>query len=314
MRDNAPTLKMGVETMDTLSLTGKVAIVTGSGRGLGLAFARALAGAGAAVLVNDIDAATAEAAAASIREAGGMAVAQAGAVGPTETAERLVERAVAEFGRLDILCANAGILRDKVLWNMSDEDFDAVIHTHLRGTFTCARAAVRQMRAQAQGGRVLLVGSPAGQRGNFGQGNYAAAKAGIAAMARTWSMECARSGITVNAIVPVAWTQMVASIPAMAPIAQALERGEPIPADIRQRMGLGLPEDVAPLITFLASDRAAQVTGQCIGLGGDKLALWSHPQELRAAFQAGGWTAEDIAAVWSSTVGQELQSVGVPLE
>lgn len=299
--------------MDPLSLKGKVAIVTGSGRGLGLAFARALAGAGAAVLVNDIDAATAEAAAASIREAGGVAAAQAGAVGPTATADLLVERAVAEFGRLDILCANAGILRDKVLWNMSDEDFDAVIHTHLRGSFTCARAAVRQMRAQEQGGRVVLIGSPAGQRGNFGQGNYAAAKAGIAAMARTWSMECARSGITVNAIIPVAWTQMVASIPAMAPIAQALERGEPLPAEVRQRMGLGLPEDVAPLITFLASDRAAKVTGQCIGLGGDKLAMWSHPQELRAAYQAGGWTAEDIAAVWDSSVGAEPQSVGVPL-
>jgi NAD(P)-dependent dehydrogenase (short-subunit alcohol dehydrogenase family) len=299
--------------MDKLSLKGKVAIVTGSGRGLGLAFAQSLAGAGAQVLVNDIEAATAEAAAASIRDAGGTAVAQAGAVGSTATAELLVERAVAEFGRLDIMCANAGILRDKMLWNMSDEDFDAVIHTHLRGTFTCARAAVRQMRAQDQGGRLLLVGSPAGQRGNVGQGNYAAAKAGIAAMARTWSMECARSAITVNAIVPVAWTQMVASIPALAPIAQAVAQGEPIPAEIRQRMGLGRPEDVAPLITFLASDRAANITGQCIGLGGDKLALWSHPQELHTAYQAGGWTAQDISAVWGSSVGAQLQSVGVPL-
>jgi NAD(P)-dependent dehydrogenase (short-subunit alcohol dehydrogenase family) len=125
-------------------------------------------------------------------------------------------------------------------------------------------------------------------------------------------MECAKSAITVNAIVPVAWTQMVASIPAMAPYAPLVDRGEPLPPEVRQRMGLGLPDDVAPLVVFLASQQAAGVTGQCIGLGGDRLALWSHPQELRAAFQAGGWTAEDIARNWSSSVGQEPQSFGIP--
>lgn len=295
-----------------IDLDGRVAIVTGSGRGLGLAFAKALARAGARVVVNDIDPATAEAAAAAIAAEGGQAVCEVVAVGSSEAADRLVAKAVDTWGRLDVLCTNAGILRDKVLWNMSDEDFDAVIHTHLRGTFTCARAAVRQMRAQGGGGRLVLVGSPAGQRGNFGQGNYAAAKAGIAAMARTWAMECAKSAITVNAIVPVAWTQMVASIPAMAPYAPLVERGEPLPPDVRQRMGLGLPEDVAPLVVFLASQQAGGVTGQCIGLGGDKLALWSHPQELRSAFQAGGWTAEDIARNWGSSVGQEPQSFGIP--
>src|SRR5690606_31210718 len=132
-------------------------------------------------------------------------------VGSTAAADRLVAAAVEEFGRLDVLVTNAGILRDRVLWKMSDEDFDAVVDVHLRGTFTCARAAAVQMREQGEGGRLVLVASPAGQRGNFGQTNYAAAKAGIAAMARTWSMELERANITVNAIVPVAATAMTAT-------------------------------------------------------------------------------------------------------
>lgn len=298
--------------MDKLTLDGKVAIVTGSGQGLGLAFAQALAKAGAAVVVNDIDAAAAEAAVASIEGAGGRAVAEIVAVGNAEAADRLVARAVEAFGRLDILCANAGNLRDKVLWNLTDDDFDSVIETHLRGTFTCARSAVRQMRAQGGGGRLILIGSPAGQRGNPGQTAYAAAKAGIAAFARTWSMECARSAITVKAIIPVAFTRMVATIPAFAPLAGSVARGERLPDRLRKGMGMGTPDDVAPLLVYLASDKAAQVTGQCIGIGGDKLALWSHPREIRRAFSDGGWSPESIAELWSSTIGQDLESVGLP--
>ncbi|MDB5846142.1 MAG: short-chain dehydrogenase/reductase [Polaromonas sp.] len=298
--------------MDTLKLDGKVAIVTGSGQGLGLAFAQALAKAGAAVVVNDIDAGAAAAAVASIEQAGGRAVAEVVAVGSTPAAEQLVARAVSAFGRLDIVCTNAGNLRDKVLWNLTDEDFDSVVTTHLRGTFTCARAAVRQMRSQGSGGRLILIGSPAGQRGNPGQTAYAAAKAGIAAFARTWSMECARSAITVNAIIPVAFTRMVATIPAFAPLAGSVARGERLPDRLRKGMGMGTPEDVAPLLVYLASDQAAHVTGQCIGIGGDKLALWSHPQEISSAFSDGGWSAESIAELWPGTVGQALESVGLP--
>jgi NAD(P)-dependent dehydrogenase (short-subunit alcohol dehydrogenase family) len=293
-----------------IDLSGRVAIVTGSGRGLGLAFARALARAGAAVVVNDVDAEAAASAVTAIEGEGGRAVAEVVPVGSAEAADRLVARAVEAFGRLDILCANAGILRDKVLWNMSDDDFDSVIETHLRGTFTCARAAVRRMRQQGEGGRVVLIGSITGQRGNFGQGNYAAAKAGIAGMARTWALECARSHITVNAIVPVAMTQMVATMPALAPFAQAVERGEPLPPSIRQGLGLGLPEDVAPLLVFLASAQAAAITGQCIGIGGDKLSLWSHPSEIGVAYREGGWDAGAIARVWSTSVGQRPETFG----
>ncbi|MCQ9131616.1 MULTISPECIES: SDR family oxidoreductase [Streptomyces] len=298
--------------MPSIDLTGKVAVVTGSGRGLGLAYAHALAAHGAAVVVNDVDESVAEQAVKSLVEAGGRAVAEVVPVGTAEAAERLVDRAVREFGRLDVLVANAGILRDKVLWKMTDDDFDAVIATHLRGTFTCARAAAVRMREQGEGGTLILVGSPAGQRGNFGQTNYAAAKAGIAAFARTWSMELGRAGITVNAIVPVAATAMTETIPAFAPYVEALRDGVPFPDFLRKGEGFGTPEDCAALVPFLASEAARGVTGQAIGIGGDKVALWSHPQEIRAAYADGGWTPETLADVFPASVGAELQTVGIP--
>jgi NAD(P)-dependent dehydrogenase (short-subunit alcohol dehydrogenase family) len=169
------------------------------------------------------------------------------------------------------------------------------------------------MRERDGGGRLILVGSPAGQRGNFGQTNYAAAKAGIAAMARTWSMECARAGITANAIIPVAATAMTATIPAFAPFVSAYdETGAPFPAWLRQGEGFGTVEDVAGLAVFLASDAAADVTGQCIGIGGDRLALWSHPQEIAVAIRDGGWTADAIARTWTASLGRLAQTVGIP--
>jgi NAD(P)-dependent dehydrogenase (short-subunit alcohol dehydrogenase family) len=297
---------------DSLGLTGKVAVVTGSGRGLGLAYATALARAGASVVVNDLDAEVAAQAAKLLTEAGGRAVAEAVAVGSSEAAQALVDRAVAEFGRLDVMVTNAGILRDKVLWKMTDEDFDAVVTTHLRGTFTCARAAAIRMREQGEGGSLIMVGSPAGQRGNFGQTNYSAAKAGIAAMVRTWSMELARNGISVNAIVPVAATAMTETIPAFAPYIEAMKQGGPLPDFLRKGEGFGTAEDCAALVPFLASDAARTITGQCIGIGGDKLALWSHPQETAVAYADGGWTPQSIAASWATSVGRELQTVGIP--
>ncbi|GAC1339156.1 MAG: SDR family oxidoreductase [Candidatus Dormibacteria bacterium] len=295
-----------------MDLSGKVAVVTGSGRGIGRAYAKALVDAGAAVVVNDIDADVARQCAAELGSGGGKVVAEVCGVGPAASAQQLVDRAVSEFGRLDVMCTNAGILRDKMLWKMTDDDFDAVIETHLRGTFTCARAAAVQMRERGEGGRIVVVSSWAGQRGNLGQTNYAAAKAGIAAFARTWAMELARAHITVNAIVPNALTRMISSIPGMEPMVEAAERGEPLPDLVRKGMGMGMPQDVAPLLVFLASDAAAEVTGQCIGLGGDKLALWSHPREVAMAYRDGGWTADAIAEMWSSSVGQNLESYGIP--
>ncbi|MCX3058502.1 SDR family NAD(P)-dependent oxidoreductase [Streptomyces beihaiensis] len=294
-------------------LTGKVAVVTGSGRGLGLAYATALARSGARVVVNDVDADVAEQAVKAITAAGGTAVAEVVPVGATEAAERLVERAVSTYGRLDVMVTNAGILRDRVLWKMTDDDFDAVITTHLRGTFTCARAAAVRMREQGEGGSLVLIASPAGQRGNFGQTNYAAAKAGIAAMARTWSMELARAHITVNAVVPVAATAMTETIPAFAPYVEALRTdGTPLPDALRKGEGFGTPEDCAGLVAYLASDAARTVTGQCIGIGGDKLSLWSHPQEIASAYADGGWSPEALADAFPTSVGREPQTVGIP--
>ncbi|AZM79795.1 SDR family oxidoreductase [Streptomyces sp. KPB2] len=296
-----------------MDLQGKVAVVTGSGRGLGLAYARALAAAGAAVVVNDVDADVVDEAVGAITAAGGRAVGVVAAVGDSEAAERLTEAAVGEFGRLDVLVTNAGILRDRVLWKMTDDDFDSVVRVHLRGTFTCARAAAVRMREQGEGGRLILVSSPAGQRGNFGQTNYAAAKAGIVAMARTWALELARAGITVNAVVPVAATEMTKTIPAFAPAIEEAERtGTPLPDRLRKEEGLGTVEDVAGLITFLASDTAKDVTGQAIGIGGDRLALWAHPKEKSVALTDGGWSADAIGEHWHDGVGAEPESFGIP--
>jgi NAD(P)-dependent dehydrogenase (short-subunit alcohol dehydrogenase family) len=299
--------------MSGVRLDGKVAVVTGSGRGLGRAYAVALAAAGAAVLVNDLDAQGVGETTEAIRQDGGRAEAHVAAVGETASAQELVQAAVEQFGRLDAMVTNAGILRDKVLWKMTDEDFDLVVHTHLRGTFTCARAAAIQMREQAEGGSIIVVGSPAGQFGNFGQTNYAAAKAGIVAFARTWALELARSQITVNAIVPTAWTQMTASIPLYAPLVDRVDAGEPLPTAVRREHAIGMPEECAPLVVFLASEAALDVTGQAIGIGGDKLTLYSHPAEQAVEYRDGGWTAGEIADAWSAGLSSHQQSSGVEL-
>ncbi|GAA2786877.1 SDR family NAD(P)-dependent oxidoreductase [Saccharopolyspora taberi] len=296
-----------------MDLSGEVAVVTGSGRGLGRAYAEALAASGAAVVVNDVDASAAEQVVSAIRAAGGRAASVVAPVGGAEVADRLVSTAVEEFGRLDVMVTNAGILRDRVLWKMTDEDFDAVVDVHLRGTFTCARAAAVRMREQGTGGRLVLISSPAGQRGNFGQTNYAAAKAGIVAMARTWAMELARADIAVNAVVPVAATEMTRTIPAFGPVIAESERtGAPFPDWLRRDEGLGTVEDVASLIVFLASAEAKGITGQAIGIGGDRLALWAHPREKATAYADGGWSADAIAASWHGGVGAEPETYGIP--
>lgn len=287
-------------------LQDRVAVVTGSGRGLGLAYARALAAAGAAVVVNDVDGDAAHEAVAAIVGAGGRAVPVVAPVGPAETARQLVDAAMTSFGRLDAMVTNAGVLRDRTIAKMTDDDFDLVIDTHLRGTFTCARAAIEVFRDQGPGGRLILVGSPAGQRASFGQANYSAAKSGIVGMGRTLAAECAKIGATVNTIVPVAVTRMLATIPGMAELVETVEAGGEVPA-ARRRGGLGTVDDVAALVVYLASPAADEVTGQCIGVGGDRLALYSHPTEVATANREGGWTPEAIADVFPGTFGGQLQ-------
>lgn len=293
-----------------MSLDGKVAIVTGSGRGLGLAYAQELARQGASVVVNDVSADAAAEAVAAIEAEGGKAVAVVAPVGPTETAKQLVQTAVDTYGRLDILVTNAGVLRDTVLWKMSDDDFDTVIGVHLRGTFTCVREAATYMRANEIAGRIICIGSPTGQRGNFGQTNYAAAKAGIVGMVRTWAMELKKAGITANAVIPVAATAMTATVPYFAAAVEADEKGEAMPAFFRHDLGFGTSDDVAGLISYLASDAAASVTGQAIGVGGDRIQLWSHPEAVVTEYHEGGWSYDALEAGFPGLIGDKQQSVG----
>lgn len=293
-----------------ITLDHKVAVVTGAGAGLGAAYASALAAAGAAVVVNDVSAEAAEEVVGRIRAAGGRAIPVVAPVGSSEVAGRLVEAAVAEFGRLDILVTNAGILRDKSLLKMTDEDFDAVIDVHLRGTFTTARAAFAYFKEHEVPGRIIAIGSPTGQRGNFGQTNYAAAKAGIVGMIRTWAIEMRKAGVTANAVIPVAATAMTKTIPYFQAAVEAAERGEAMPAFYRHDLGFGTPEDVAGLIVWLASDAAQSITGQVIGAGGDRLQLWSHPEVVASYYHDGGWRAEDIEAELGAELAGNAQSVG----
>lgn len=292
-----------------MRLDGKVTIVTGAGRGLGAAYATALAAAGSAVVVNDVDESAAQSVVDAITSAGGKAVAVTGPVGPTETAERLVSTAVEEFGRLDALVTNAGVLRDKSILKMTDDDFDTVIEVHLRGTFTCVRAAYAYFKENEVPGRIVTVGSPTGQRGNFGQTNYAAAKAGIVGMVRTWAMEMQRAGVTVNALIPVAATDMTRTVPYFAAAVEAMDNDQPMADFFRKDLGFGTPEDVNGLVTFLVSDAAAGITGQAIGVGGDRIQVWSHPEPVRTLEQDGGWTVDAIEGI-AEELRSNAQSVG----
>src|SRR5687767_1795198 len=184
-------------------LDGKVAIVTGAGAGIGREHALALAGAGARVVVNDVAGNSADAVVEHIASRGGEAVPSSDSVASFEGAQRVVWTALNRFGRIDILVNNAGILRDRTLLNLSEEDFDAVIDVHLKGTFLVTQAAARQMKVQNQGGRIINTSSVSGLIGNFGQTNCAAAMAGIYGMTRVSSIELEKLEVTVNAIAPV---------------------------------------------------------------------------------------------------------------
>ena len=293
-----------------MSLQGKVAIVTGSGAGLGLAYAQELARQGAKVVMNDVDEAVTNTAVESITSTGGTAIGVTAPVGSTETAEQLVKAAVESFGTLDILVNNAGILRDRSLLKMSDDDFDAVINVHLRGTFTCVRAAYAYFKEHDIKGRIIAIGSPTGQRGNFGQTNYAAAKAGIVGMVRTWALEMQRAGVTVNAVIPVAATAMTETVPYFSAAIEADKAGEPMPEFFRKELGFGTAADVAGLIAFLSSDEAANISGQAIGVGGDRLQVWAHPEPVATEYREGGWTYEAMQSEGRQILENHLQDVG----
>jgi 3-oxoacyl-[acyl-carrier protein] reductase len=237
----------------TFDFSGRAVIVTGAARGIGLELSRFFATAGAGVVMVDNDAAALEASAA---ESTGCAV--AADVSNSEQVEAAVNRCIAEFGRVDVLVNNAGVLRDGVVWKLTDEDWDTVLAVHAGGTFRFTRACVPHFRAQGKG-RIINVTSYTGLRGNTGQANYSAAKAGIIGLTKTTAKELARFGITVNAISPNAETRMVASIPR--------DKLAELSAQIPMGRFAG-PVEMCPAVGFLASDEAGYVTGVVLPVDG----------------------------------------------
>ena len=247
-------------------LDGKVALVTGAGGGLGRAHALLLAQEGAAVVVNDLGgtrdgsgsgSAMADGVVEEIRAAGGQAVADYGSVSDETAAKAMVQTAVSHFGQLDICINNAGILRDKSFKNMTNDLWDVVIDVHLRGTYLVAKAAWDQMLAQGSGGRIINTSSTSGLIGNFGQTNYAAAKAGIAGITRVLALEGMKYGITVNTLAPAAWSRMTEDI---------------MPENTEARFD---PAKVSPVVVWLCTDDAGKVTGRQFCAGGNRVSLLS---------------------------------------
>ncbi|MDB5699180.1 MAG: 3-hydroxyacyl-CoA dehydrogenase [Alphaproteobacteria bacterium] len=275
-------------------LDGKVALVTGAGRGVGRGVALALAEAGAAVVVNDLgvsltgdggDASPAQQVVDEIVASGGRAIADGNSVASWEGAQAMVAAAIDTFGRIDAVVNNAGNLRDALFHKMSEEDFDAVVAVHLKGSFNVSRAAAPHFKAQASGAYVHMT-STSGLIGNFGQANYAAAKLGIVGLSKSIALDMARFNVRSNAVAPFAWTRMIDSIPTDTP-------------EQRRRVeGLKklVPERIAPFIVALVSDQGGHVTGQVFGVRNNEIFLFSQPRPIRSAHAAQGWSPEDVAA------------------
>ncbi len=285
-------------------LDGRVAIVTGSGRGIGREFALCFAREGARVVVNDVgvsldgrgsDDDPAAQVCKEIEALGSAAVPSYDSVSDFDGARRIVGTAVEAFGTVDILVNNAGIVRDKTLLKMDESDFDAVIAVHLKGTFNCTRHAAEVMKDKGYG-RIVNITSSAGLRGNFGQTNYGAAKAGIMGMTFVWSMELGRYGITVNAVAPAGATRMTASL---------FERSGKAPPPEED------PSLNAPLVAFLASEGAGHVSGQILGRTEYAYTVFQHPKQIAWMWNDGGWSPAEVAARFDTGLGQHLQQVGM---
>jgi NAD(P)-dependent dehydrogenase (short-subunit alcohol dehydrogenase family) len=278
--------------------------VTGAGRGIGREFALCFAREGAHVVVNDVGASLDGTAGAEdpavqvcneIEALGGRAVPNNDSVTDFDGAAQMVQTATDAFGTLDILVNNAGIVRDRTLLKMDEADFDAVLGVHLKGTFNCGRHAAAVMKDKGYG-RIINITSSAGLRGNFGQTNYGAAKAGIMGLTFVWALELARYGITVNAVAPSGATRMTAAL---------FERSgqEPPPEEN--------PALNAPLLAYLASERAGHVNGQVLGRTEYAYTVFQHPKQIAWMAKDGGWTAAEVADAFDKGLGQHLQHVGM---
>ncbi|MBI1395952.1 MAG: SDR family oxidoreductase [Betaproteobacteria bacterium] len=274
-------------------LEDRVVIVTGAGGGIGRDFALAMASHGARVVVNDVGASVsgdghdpgpAERVVSEIRAAGGTAVASTDSVADWSAANRIVETAMDAFGRIDCVVNNAGILRDRFFFNMSVEEWRAVIDVHLNGSFYVARAAAPHFRSANRGSYVHMT-STSGLVGNFGQANYAAAKLGIVGLSKSIALDMSRYGVRSNCIAPFAWSRMIGSIPTDTDEQKArVER--------LKRMETA---KIAPLAVYLASDAADGVSGQIFGVRANEIFLFSQNRPVRSVHRSDGWTAEAIA-------------------
>jgi NAD(P)-dependent dehydrogenase (short-subunit alcohol dehydrogenase family) len=287
-----------------MMLKGKSVVITGAGRGIGREIALLMARQGARVVVNDYggsaagtggERAPADEVVNEIRKAGGEAVPSYESVATMAGGAAIVKAAVEAFGRVDVVVNNAGILRDRMIFNMSEEEWDAVINTHLKGTFAVTRAAAPLMREQ-KWGRFINMTSTSGLIGNVGQANYAAAKLGIFGLTKVVALDMARYNVTANCISPFAWTRMIGTIPTETDAQKA--RVEKV-----KKMG---PEHIAPVAVFLASDAAKEVTGQVFGVRGKEIMLFGHERPIMRVHNDEGWTPEKIADMFPGTLQHHL--------
>ena len=283
-------------------LANKVAIVTGAGRGVGRGVAKLMAAEGAKVVVVDpgvnvdgsgFDQSFADQVVNEIRQEGGQAVPCLESVATMEGGEQIVRTAIDNYGKLDIVVTCAGILRDRMIFNMTEQEWDDVIAVHLKGTFSVVKNACILFRQQ-RSGRIITFSSQSGLQGNSGQANYGAAKSGIAGFTKVVARDMGRYGVTANAIAPRATTRMIGAIPDSA--AEIRARGGVQTLDQGNEPETMNPDDIAPFVCYLASDYAAQVNGQTFLVYASEISLMSQPRPERSIYNpAGHWTLDEIA-------------------